>query len=179
MDNATNWDERGIAWERIPVEKQHGPHASDRVEIGHVQSPAVVDLDKAIAHFGKTRIESWLRASSSFDVRARAWFKARYGKSRDDVKMTDEEMRNAVYHAVLLSSGSRGTRIERETKLTIMSYTRIIRSGETVTYADLFGEAVAANIDAMPDAPAALIRQMVAKSLETAGFAPDTDDDTE
>jgi hypothetical protein len=180
MSDPINWTERGIAWERIAVSKQSGPHATDAVAIGNVWAPRLVatkdGIDAAVAHFNAERVASWINGSSSFDVRARSWYKSKWSKNRDAVKMTDDEMKLAVYNAVLLSAGGRGRTVEREIHLVIGSFSRVIRGGETVTYAELFGAAMATNIDAMPDAPVAFLRSFVANTLEKAGFSPDAEE---
>jgi hypothetical protein len=171
-----DWSEIGIAWERIPVGKEMGPHRTDLVGIGHVWAPRTIGtkegIDALVAHFGPARVASWHNGSSSFDVKARSWFKARHTKNRDLVRISDEAMRAAVYQSVLMSAG-RSRIVERETKLAIGPYTRIIRGGEAVEYATLFSDALAALLNVMPDAPPAVLRDFVAKSLESAGFTPD------
>ena len=178
-----DWDAIGLSWEALPVSKRMGEHATDDVEIGKVQKPVVVatKLDALIAHFGGTRVASWLVHSSSLEVRSRAWYKQRWNKDQTAIKRMDvETMREAVYQNVLMSSGTRGSRtIVTETRIVIGPFTRIVRSGEVVTYAELFGAANAALIDAMPGAPPDVIRNFVAQSLETAGFTPDDDSDDE
>lgn len=179
--NATDWTERGITWERIPVSKRFGDNASDTREIGHVQCPRVepTGLDKAIAHFGPQRVASWINGAGTLEVRARSWFKQRYLKNRDLVRMSEEDMQQAVYQNVLLSSG-RSRIVERETKIVVGSFVRVVRGGEAVVYGELFAQALAANIDTMPDAPVPFLRQFVAQSLQAAGFEPEADetDDT-
>ena len=177
---ATDWTERGIEWERIPVSKRYGDNASDTREIGHVWCPRVIPtaIDKLVAHFGPVRVANWINGSGTLEVRARSWFKQRYVKNRDLVRMSEEDMKQAVYQNVLLSSG-RSRIVEREIRIVVGSFVRIVKAGDEVTYESLFADALAANIDSMPDAPVPFLRQFVANSLATAGFEPEAEDTTE
>lgn len=171
--NATDWKARGVTWERINVSQQNGPHKTDTVEIGFVQSPRIVaeDMSAALEHFGPERFAGWINGSSTFDVKARSWFKARYNKDRAVKNMDEEEMRQAIYNNVMLSTGR--TRIaERETKIVAGVFVRIVKSGETLDYDTLFASALDANTRANPTAPVDFIRSFVAQSLATAGIEP-------
>ena len=179
--NATNttardWSAIGIEWEPIEVSKRMGDHASDDAVIGTVQKPVVTtaNFQKCVDHFGPARVVGWITHSSSLEVRSRAWFKQRWNKDNVGTKrMPVEAMREAVYNAVLLTSGSRGGRIATTvTRIVIGPFTRVIASGETIVYADLFGSACAAMIDANPGAPPEMVRSFVAQSLATAGITP-------
>jgi len=186
--NATNetprdWNAIGLDWEGIEVKKRMGDHASDDVVVGTVQKPVVIatKIDALIEHFGGTRVGGWLTHSSSLEVRSRAWFKQRWTKDQMAIKkLPVEAMREAIYQNVLLSAGSRGARtVTTVTRIVIGPFTRVVNAGDVVSYADLFGAANAALIDAWPNADANMVRMFVASSLETAGFTPDADESEE
>lgn len=177
-----DWNTMGITWTRIAVAMRHGANASNDVVIGHVESPQVdpSNMDAVIKHFGPTRVASWLNHSSTFDVRARAWFKARYKQSRDVIRMDVEDMRKAIHDAVLMGTATRGARVAKTVlRIAIGPFTRIIESGEVVEYDAIFRDALAALVDA--NFPADVAREFVSQSLAAIGISPtdETEDENE
>jgi hypothetical protein len=180
---ARDWNAIGVTWSAIDVSKGT---STPRVLLGQVQSPQAIatkeGIDAMIGHFGHANVAKMLNASGTFDVRARSWYKGRYRQDSRAIRNMDAEaMREAVYSAVLCNVSSRGgVRVERETTIIVGPFRVTFKAGEDVSYVDVFGAALAANIDANPNAPIDFLRTFVAQSLATAGIVQDDDeDDTE
>jgi len=178
---ARDWNAIGVTWTAIDV---HKGTAAPRTFLGKVQSPQVIatkeGVDAFIAHFGHDATARHLNASGTFDVRSRSWFKGVYRRDGGPTTlrhMEVETQREAIYTSVLRNVSSRGgVRIEREREIIVGPFKHVAKAGDVIRYVDVFGAALAANIDANPTAPVDFLRTFVAQSLATAGIEPDDDD---